>query len=250
VLYTVAGVLAAVLVLLVSVNVITSARRKKRLAQAIDTIQVEPEYRARDHRGTRKARKEKAEKPGREKKEKKNVKQEDELGDFNLDEELTDEEAVRIQEEARAKQPAREEGRRRRGMQEREVPDDRTLRVMPVEDRPEFVAQEPVDDSQTRIFGKLDTQEAIGEEMTLEQPITEPQAEAADDPTIRLSGEQVSEIRKGESRRANRKEKKAPKELKKSKKSLFGFSRVKDEVDDFIDDEFDELDGDEDDFIE
>ena len=35
------------------------------------------------------------------------------------------------------------------------MPTDETLRVVPVDQRPEFIAQGKVDDSQTRIFGRL-----------------------------------------------------------------------------------------------
>ena len=238
VLYSVAGVLAALLVVLLGANAVTTAQRKKRIAQALDTIQIEPQYRARDHRGTRKAKKAGGKKA-----------QEEKTIDPSKD--LTDEEALRMQEEAKAERPAREEGRRRR-MQEREVPDDRTLRVAPIDERPDFIAQGPVDDSQTRVFGKINTQELIDEEirkeeMKLEKPIAAPQEEAPADPTIRLNAEQVEQIRKGEAKKGKNKKNR---EMKKSKKGFLGLGGKKEEEDDFIDDEFDELDGTEDDFIE
>ena len=241
ILYSAAGVLGAVLVVILSANALTAARRRKRLAQAIDIIEIEPQFRTRDHRGTRKGKgkKNKAEKKDAPK-EKANEPQ------IDPEKELTDEEAQRLQQESKAERPA--EGRRRR-MKDRDVPDDRTLRVAPIDERPDFIAQGPVDDSQTRVFGKLATQEMIEQEMKAEKaaPVQEaaPAEEIPSDPTIRLSGEEVEQIRKGEAKAA-----KKNREMKKSKKGLFGFGKKKEEDDNFIDDEFDELDGEDDDFIE
>ncbi len=231
VLWSCAGGLGALLIMLVTVNAIAAGQRKKRIAQAIDTIEIDSDYRARDHRGTRKGgRKAKAEK-------KPESAQADEI---DPDKELTDERAARMKEEVRAQQPAHEAGRRRRAMQEREVPADRTLRVAPIDERPEFIAQGPVDDSQTRVFSRID-------EETLEAPAEEkPAVQEASEPTIRLSAEQVEEIRKSEKKGGKKQNRQ---ELKK-KKGLFSFGRRKNEDDDFIDDEYDDLGGDEDDFFE
>ena len=241
VLYSAAGVLGTLLVVLVSVNVITTARRKKRLAQAIDTIEIDRDYSPRDHRGARKGGKAKGEKAAKEEK------TEDAESIDSLDE-LTDEGEEPAQEEKPDDQAAPQTRRRR--AQDREVPDDRTLRVAPVDERPDFIAQGPVDDSQTRVFGRLDTQALAQEELKLDAPVKETDAvKTPDDPTIRFSSEQVEELRKSEVQQKAKKDKKS-REMKKSKKGLFGFGKKKDEDDSFIDDEFDELDGDEDDFIE
>ncbi|MBR5289314.1 MAG: hypothetical protein IKU34_12120 [Clostridia bacterium] len=228
VLWSSAGVLGALLVVLVLVNVITSAQRKKRIAQAIDTIEIDRDYSPRDHRGARKGgKKVKTEKKPADAREQ----------EIDPKKELTDERAAQMKAEARSEQPAREDGRRRR-MQEREVPADRTLRVAPVDERPEFIAQGQVDDSQTRIFSPIDDAEP-------EAPAQEPS-----EPTIRINAEQVEEIREGEKKAAKKKQRE---ELKK-KKGLFSFGGKKKkkekEEDDFIDDEYDDIDGDEDDFFE
>lgn len=235
VLYSAAGVLAALLVVLVTVNVVASAQRKKRMEQAIDTLEIEREYRPRDYRGTHKGGK------------KAKPEEKEDAPDIDPERELTDEQAVRMKEEAKAAQPAREEGRRRRTAHEPEVSSERTLRVAPVEDRPEFVAQGAVDDSQTRVFGKFDTQEmkAITKETTAEPTASEPDAS---EPTIRFNAQQLEEILEGEKKSEKRK---PAREALKKKKSFFGFGRKKEkDEDDFIDDEIDDLDGDEDDFIE
>ena len=89
--------------------------------------------------------------------------------------ELTEEEMLYPEEEEEPDQnsttPARdamrrlerEEGRRRRTAVE--VPNDETLRVAPVDQRPEFIAQGMVDDSQTRVFTPVYDAELISEAM-------------------------------------------------------------------------------------
>ena len=85
--------------------------------------------------------------------------------------------------------------------------------------------------------------------MKREKPAAAPEAAPAEevptDPTIRLSGEEVEQIRKSGKKTQNKN-----REMKKSKKGLFGFGKKKEADDNFIDDEFDELDGEDDDFIE
>ena len=69
-----------------------------------------------------------------------------------------------------------EENRRRRAVQE--IATDETLRVAPVDQRPEFIAQGKVDDSQTRIFGRLQVEQAIQEEKASEKTAPAPAKEA------------------------------------------------------------------------
>ena len=56
-----------------------------------------------------------------------------------------------------------EEGENHRRRTPQNVPTDKTLRVAPVEERPSSRARQ-VDDSETRIFGKLDMENAVKEE--------------------------------------------------------------------------------------
>ena len=153
----------------------------------------------------------------------------------------------------------REEGRRRRAAA-MDVPDDETLRVAPVDQRPEFIAQGKVDDSQTRIFSGLagevalealknDAQSDIQTvskvfDLFADAPAVadaEPAGEA--EQTIRLSRAQVEEIRQQQEPREDKyvgrgKKKEEIKPLKKQKKSfLFGKKKAKTEdEDDFVED--------------
>lgn len=267
VLYSIAGVIVALLAVILAASGVSSAKRKKRMAQAIDTIELSPDVR--NHRGVaRRRRKQASAKPAA-----KQAEAKDEA--IVPATELTEEEAARMHEES-AKEtaqplsdtPARDavqEGRRRR--QAIEVPTDETLRVVPVDQRPEFIAQGKVDDSQTRIFGRMAVQEAIKEEIKDAQPAieekapaTEPAEErpAAEQPaaeapkaeeTIRISRDQIEEIREKQAEREDTfaarggkgKKREEIKPMKKKKKG-FLFGRKKDEdEDDFVEDgEWDE----------
>ena len=254
VLYMVAGVLAALLVLILAVSGVSSAKRRKRMKQAIDTIELSPDVR--NHRGVARRRRKQAAKPAR---------AAEEVNDDVIvpATELTEEEAVRMHEEAvreaekEETHPAEMENRRRRP--QIEIPNDETLRVAPIDQRPEFIAQGKVDDSETRIFGRMAVQAALEEEMKAAAPAVEEQPEApapaaeepvipqAEEPaageTIRISREQIEEIREKQAERedafAGKKGKKRGeiKPMKKKKKGfLFGRSKADDE-DDFVEDE-------------
>ena len=254
VLYMVAGVLAALLVLILAVSGVSSAKRRKRMKQAIDTIELSPDVR--NHRGVARRRRKQAAKPARAAEE---VKDEAIVPAT----ELTEEEAVRMHEEAvreaekEETHPAETENRRRRP--QIEIPNDETLRVAPIDQRPEFIAQGKVDDSETRIFGRMAVQAALEEEMKAAAPAVEEQPEApapaaeepvipqAEEPaageTIRISREQIEEIREKQAERedafAGKKGKKRGeiKPMKKKKKGfLFGRGKADDE-DDFVEDE-------------
>lgn len=192
VLYSVAGVLAALLVIILTVSGVSGAKRKKRLAQALDTIERSPD--TRNHRGVqpRRRRAQGAQQAQSGKKDKKIKKAEkaEENEVIVPTPELTDEEPEDVKEEIdpNSTTPARdamrrlerEEGRRRR--MNVEVPGDETLRVMPVDQRPEFIAQGPVDDSQTRIFTPVYQQEepeAPAAPMIKEEPAVKPAVKEA-----------------------------------------------------------------------
>ena len=142
-----------------------------------------------------------------------------------------------------------EEGENHRRRTSQNVPTDKTLRVAPVEERPEFTPQGKVDDSKTRIFGKLDMENAVKQEQKKAEEA--PKAETAEtapeagQETIRLSGEDVQKLKaqvredhfgvKGKKRD----------EIKPMKKGLFGFGKKNDD-DDFLIDSDDDGDDDDD----
>ena len=242
VLYTIAGVLAAVIVALVALSSVSGAKRKKRMEQAIDTIELSPDVR--DSFGKRRRRTQNA---GSAKPEKKHEKAAEEqivpTPDFE-----PDEFSAPASKRNAPNKPEGDENHRRRAPQD--VPTDKTLRVAPVDERPEFVPQGKVDDSKTRIFGKLDVENAVKEERKKaeEAPKAEPveQKPEAGQETIRLSGEEMQKLKaqvredhfgvKGQKRD----------EIKpmKKKKGLFGLGKKKDDDDFFIDDEINEDDDD------
>lgn len=259
VLYSIAGVLAALLVGVLAVSGVTSARRKKRMAQALDTIELSPDVR--NHRGVaRRRRAQGAKRPSEA------GKPEEKDEPIVPAEELT-EDAPSSTTPARdaMRQLEREEGRRRRPATE--VPTDETLRVVPVDQRPEFIAQGKVDDSQTRIFGKLAEEVAQAAVPKAEEPVDAPEVNKFADlfkdapkaekhpednagETIRLNREQVEEIRRKQEPREDKyagsgKKKDEIKPMK--KKGLFsGFGKKKNgaDEDDFVEDSDDDFDDD------
>ena len=172
VLYVIAAVLAAVLTVALTVSTVTSVRRRKLLANAIDTIERSPDVR--DHKGRRK---------GKKKKEKKTAKPAESIvptpeltdepeesfnsaGDAADDWDAADDGA----QEDTAQQPV-SRSRARRAAQEAEVSAEETLRVVPVDERPEFVAQGKVDDSETRVFSKVKDQ--LDGDTRVQKPVRE-----------------------------------------------------------------------------
>ena len=143
--------------------------------------------------------------------------------------------------------------------------------MAPVDQRPEFVAQGKVDDSRTRVFGRL-TQDVTAEKapeqqpeadedadfklatparQRLEKPEPEEKQEKAEGGTIRLSRAQIDELQQSlEAADPERPKGKKRSEIKpmKKKKSLFG--RRKAEEDDFAEDADDSFDDSDDDFFE
>lgn len=280
VLYAVAGVLGAVLVLIVVTSTVSAVRRKKRMAGALDTIELTPDIR--NHRGTKKKRSGKKEKADKtEKKAKSQFAEMDDLPEQIVPTpELTEEDTLLKKDAPKAEsaQP-REENRRRRPMAEVEVPTDETLRVAPVGERPDFIAQGRVDDSQTRVFTRLKPEEGITPE-THEEPRTrgqfddkpnvetkrpggsvdaqfKPDQDDELDRTIRLDRAQIEQITSAPERRdVYEKGGKKREDIKPMKKkfSLFGKKKKEDEFDEdemsgSLNDDFDE-DFDDDDFFE
>ena len=242
VLYTIAGVLAAVIVALVALSSVSGAKRKKRMEQAIDTIELSPDVR--DSFGKRRRRTQNA---GSAKPEKKHEKAAEEqivpTPDFE-----PDEFSAPASKRNAPNKPEGEENHRRRAPQD--VPTDKTLRVAPVEERPEFVPQGKVDDSKTRIFGKLDVENAVKEERKKaeEAPKAETveQKPEAGQETIRLSGEEMQKL-KAQAREDHfgvKGQKRDEIKPMKKKKGLFGLGKKKDDDDFFIDDEINEDDDD------
>ena len=233
-LYIIAGTLGAVLILILGAGLIQSGRRRKRLKGALDVIELTPD--TRNHRGV-KRKKGKAEK--------KKAEQEPIVPTPELESEPKPEKP--------AEQPAHEEGRRRRAAQAVQVSADETLRVMPVDQRPEFVAQGKVDDSQTRIFGKL-TEDALKAEDKAEKPEETPEKKPEPKPTdkpvdetIRLDRGAIDAELLRQVERAGGKKRSDMKPMKKKKKGLFGRKRNED---DFFEGEDNYSDTSDDDFIE
>ena len=253
VLYAIAGVLGGLLAIILGASAVQSAKHKKRMAGAIDTIELSPDVR--NHRGVQRRKNngkkaKKAEKP---------VKAEDKpiVPAQELESEKPEEAEKALDTPAKdaLKQAEGEETRRRRAAVQ--VSTDKTLRVAPVDERPEFVAQGKVDDSQTRIFGKMPTAQEI-EKAVKEAEAAKKQEPAADaakaDPavqgdTVRFDREAVSEVNRREeaAKAAKGKKRNEIKPMKKKKGGLFG--KKKKEDDDLIDVD-DDLDDGEDDFIE
>lgn len=142
VLYVLAAALSGIIAVVLVVTGISGARRRKRMKNALDTIALSPDVR--NHKGARRRRAAKPEK-------------EAQSEPIVPTPELTDEEAepAPAKEEAPRTPEAPEQGeethRRRNAAEEPEE----TLRVVPVDQRPEFVAQGKVDDSETRVFNRV-----------------------------------------------------------------------------------------------
>ncbi|MED9820498.1 MAG: hypothetical protein U0J65_00500 [Christensenellales bacterium] len=266
VLYTVAGVLAALLVVILTVSGVTSAKRKKRMEQAIDTIELSPDVR--NHRGVARRRRQQTAAGSTSKEESASAQ---DVTDDAVETDTAEDQLSNTPARDAMRRLEREEGRRRR--QATEVPADETLRVAPVSQRPEFVPQGKVDDSQTRIFSGLADQvtQAAAESQNVDEPKATqeekkvenvaaqaaPKAEQADETeqTIRLSREQIEEISRQKEAREDTyagqgKKRGEIKPMK--KKGLFsGFGRKKNtsDEDDFVEADED-FDDDNDDFFE
>lgn len=267
VLYACAGVLGALIVILLIVSGVKSAHRRKVEKNALDSFERVNDTRNYNGRRKTKAKARKADK-----------KPEEEQPIVNVPE-LTDEPekaseqpaapvvpaAPKQPEAPKADEQPKTERKRAPRRQQVVQMDKETLRVAPVDERPEFVAQGKVNDSATRIFAKAEMPEEAPEEKK-EKPAnpfekvappetvsvpktsapanpfeTDKDAQSADAAaTVRFTREQMDEL--------SAKLGKTRKEIKPMKKKkgfpLFG---KKHEDDDFIDDDYD--DGD-DDFIE
>lgn len=253
-LYTTAGVLAGVILLVLVVSGVRSAKRRKRMASALDTLELSPN--ARDYKGRRRGRK-----GGKNDKDSKGEARREDVVPAS---ELTEEE-TRTQ-SAPQQTPAEGEGRRR---PVQEVSNVETLRVAPVDQRPEFVAQRKVDDSATRVFTRMGDAAKTGERRRESGPVVvaelsedemkaaaaepaqdnAPQAdapqekrpkrgapergetlrEAGEGETIRLNNAELSELYKRQERKKGATIKNA-KPMKKKKKGLFSRGGGDDDV--------------------
>ena len=251
VLYSAAGVLGGLLVLVLALNAVQSAKYKKRMAGALDTIELSPDVR--NHRGVAKKKKKAAKKPAK----KAEQPQEPIVPAQELESEADAKPEFVSATPAKdaLRQAEHEEGRRRRAAVQ--VSNDETLRVAPVDERPEFIAQGKVDDSQTRIFGKLAAQETLEKAMQESAPAPDKAEDAAEPAaqemavqgdTVRLDKTTIDEVKRREDEAKNPGKKRSEMKPMKKKKKGFRFGKKKEE-DDLIDADEDFDDG-EDDFIE
>ena len=228
VLYVTAGVLGALLALILIVSAVQSGRRRKRLAGAIDTIELSPD--TRNHRGVKR----KKGKP--EHKKETPAQQEPIVPTPELESEPENPDSTTPARDA-LRRAEREESRRRRAAQPQPVSTEETLRVAPVDQRPEFVAQGKVDDSQTRIFGKLTENVPAAPEAPKEDTPEAPKAEKPDDKadeTIRLDRAAIDAELKRQTAQADAahtgKTRSELTPMKKKKRGLFGRKHSDDDL--------------------
>ena len=256
--------LGAMLLISVTAIIVSKIKRRKRMAGALDTIELTPDVR--NHRGKkRSSKKKKGAKTGAE------ISQDDPLPDEQIvpTPELTPEETQgkdaprRKNDAAQEDTPkTREESRRRRALNEMEVPTDSTLRVAPVGERPDFVAQGRVDDSQTRVFSRVMPQNGSAEDAPQamdapEQSIPQTDAGMADeqndlqaDRTIRFDRSQIDQVAAEAQRRDVYDKGGKKREDIKPMKKKFGFGKKKKDEDEFDEDEMLNLSDDDDDLFE
>ncbi|MBR1408016.1 MAG: hypothetical protein IJ573_03850 [Clostridia bacterium] len=134
------GVLLALILLAVILRAVRSAKQQKRMKDAVDTMTMETDVR--DSFGHRKGRRRTA-KPSKQ-----------ERSQIVSTTELTEEDtkAPAAQE---TKEEAEDSRRRRPAHETAEVSDAKTLRVSPADERPEYVENPKVTDSQTKVFSRV-----------------------------------------------------------------------------------------------
>lgn len=144
VLIGIGAVLAAAILGILIPSAISSAKKKKRIKDAIDTIELSPDTRdplkkakVGKHKDSRNARK-----PEREN------------SDIISAKELTEEDLSQADKPDEEKEKAESESGRRRGARSEERKADPTLRVEPVDRRPEFPETRRVDKSKTKVFSR------------------------------------------------------------------------------------------------
>ena len=228
VLYVTAGVLGALLALILIASAVQSGRRRKRLAGAIDTIELSPD--TRNHRGVKR-------KKGKPEQKKETLAQQEPIVPTpELESEPENPDSTTPARDA-LRRAEREESRRRRAAQPQPVSTEETLRVAPVDQRPEFVAQGKVDDSQTRIFGKLTENVPAAPEAPKEDTPEAPKAEKPDDKadeTIRLDRAAIDAELKRQTAQADAahtgKTRSELTPMKKKKRGLFGRKHSDDDL--------------------
>ena len=228
VLYVTAGVLGALLALILIASAVQSGRRRKRLAGAIDTIELSPD--TRNHRGVKR-------KKGKPEQKKETLAQQEPIVPTpELESEPENPDSTTPARDA-LRRAEREESRRRRAAQPQPVSTEETLRVAPVDQRPEFVAQGKVDDSQTLIFGKLTENVPAAPEAPKEDTPEAPKAEKPDDKadeTIRLDRAAIDAELKRQTAQADAahtgKTRSELTPMKKKKRGLFGRKHSDDDL--------------------
>ena len=212
------GILVALIVLIAALRAVRSGKRKKRLAAAVDTLAVSPTMR--DSYGRRRR--------GSGAKKAKNA---DGMEQIVTTTELTESEAAARAEE----QKTAPEHRKRRGLAEEEVPQGKTLRVEPLERRPEYDQDRTPSDARTRVFNRVtDEEEAPAAEATkkVQAVRAEAKAEPTEDKTVRLDRRAVDELR-------SQAEDEPEEKPAKKRHGLFGWRKSEPE-DDLIDDAYPE----------
>ena len=134
------GVLAALILLMIILRATKSAKQKKRMRDAVDTITMETDVR--DSFGHRKRRRKTAKEPKQER------------SQIVSTTELTEEEANAAP-QPEEKEEAEDSRRRRPSRETAEISDAKTLRVSPADQRPEYVENPRVTDSQTKVFSRV-----------------------------------------------------------------------------------------------
>ncbi|MBQ8094226.1 MAG: hypothetical protein IJ242_11710 [Clostridia bacterium] len=224
-----AGVLGGLIVLIIAVSAITVTQRNRRLNEAIDTIHLSPDVR--DPTGRHKRKKPRKQAPKAEMANKGIVSATDLTEDDILPKSRPNEPNIKGNTNAQPKADAPAESgelesQRRRTARNPETTNDPTLRVEPMNKRPEYPQKHEADNSKTKVFNRKSEDDPAA---TKKVPVSKaPDLDikpATTDETIRLSKESVEEARSQE-----RSGKPEP-AVKDKKMGLFGKRKKESEAD-------------------
>ena len=163
-----AAVVLTVLILGISIpSAVMAGKKKKRLAQAIDSIQLSPDTR----NPLKKAKAVKAKPQKTKSAAKKSSKPERSDHDIVPTKELTEEDLNKPEKAGQENEAVESEFVRRRTARNEEKKADPTLRVEPVEKRPEFPETRKVDKSKTKVFSREASDNTMPE-ATRKVPVT------------------------------------------------------------------------------